>query len=60
MVTSVALFPRILLFTILHLTELLNQNVNVQVLMKQKKKNCKVMILDEKIKFLGKLRGGMG
>jgi hypothetical protein len=58
MVTCVVLFSRILLFMILPLDSIMESKRKSKS-DNEVKKSCKVMTLDEKIKILDKLRGGM-
>jgi hypothetical protein len=58
MVTCVVLFSRILLFMILPLNSTMETKRKCKS-DNEVKKSCKVMTLDEKIKILDKLRGGM-
>jgi hypothetical protein len=58
MVTCVVLFSRILLFMILSLDSIMESKRKCKS-DNEAKKSCKVVTLDEKIKILDKLRGGM-
>jgi hypothetical protein len=58
MVTCVVLFSRILLFMILPLDSIMESKSKCKS-SNEGKKSCKVMTLDDKIKILDKLRGGM-
>jgi hypothetical protein len=56
--TSVAFFSRILLFMMLPMDSIAESNRKCKSY-NEAKKSCKVMTVDEKIKILDKLRGGM-
>jgi hypothetical protein len=58
MLTCVVLFSRILLFVVLPLDSIMESKRKCKS-DNTAKKSCKVITLDDKIKFLGKLRGGM-
>jgi hypothetical protein len=58
MVTCVVLFSRVLLFMILPLDSIVESKRKCKS-DNEAKKSCKVMVPDEKIKILDKLRSGM-